>query len=188
MNKKFTIWGVIGVILVIILIYGITSYNSLVSLKEDVDAKVSEIDVQLERRADLIPNLINTVKGYVAHEDEVIEAITKARENLMSAKSIEDKANANEELSNSLDALFVIVENYPDLKSSENFINLQDELAGTENRIAVARNNYNEVVQNYNKSIKKFPKNIIAGMFNYEEADYFKADDSKKEVPDVDFS
>ena len=188
MNKKFTIWGVIGVILVIILIYGITSYNSLVSLKEDVDAKVSEIDVQLERRADLIPNLINTVKGYVAHEDEVIEAITKARENLMSAKSIEDKANANEELSNSLDALFVIVENYPDLKSSENFINLQDELAGTENRIAVARNNYNEVVQNYNKSIKKFPKNIIAGMFNYEEADYFKADDSKKEAPDVDFS
>ena len=138
------------------------SYNGLVSKSEAVDTELSNLDVMLQRRADLIPNLVNTVKGYTTHETEIINSITDAREKLINANSLEEKSNANNELTSSLNALMVVVENYPDLKSSQNFIQLSDELAGTENRVAVARRDYNSAVKNYNLKVKTFPGNILA--------------------------
>lgn len=178
------------VVIIVVLLAAVmfsSSYNSLVSKSEEVDGKLADISVQLERRADLIPNLVNTVKGYIAHEQNVIDSVTKARENLVAANNVEDMVSANNELTTALNNLFVIVENYPDLKSNTNFIQLQDELAGTENRIAVARSDYNDAVKDYNKTIKSFPKNILAGMFGFEEKDYFEAKDSANEVPNVSF-
>lgn len=189
MNKKtgFIILGVIAGIIILCLMWGITTYNSLVNLKEEVTGKFSDIDVQLERRADLVPNLVSTIKGYVKHEDSAIERVTKARENLLKADDVEDKSVANSELSSALNNLLVIVEAYPDLKANTNFINLQDELAGTENRIAVARRDFNEAAKEYNSKIKKIPTNIIAGIGDFEEIDYFEADDGKTKLPEVDF-
>ncbi len=174
-------------IIVIIAIMAIAGYNGMVSKKEAVDSALSDLDVMLQRRADLIPNLVSTVKGYTNHENEVIDKITEARAKLTSANSVEEKSKANNELSSSLNALMVVVENYPDLKSSENFKQLSDELAGTENRIAVARKDYNNSVKTLNTTIKKFPNNIIAGMFGFEKAEYFEADESSSEVPNVNF-
>ena len=186
--KKGTIILVVIVAIVAIIIGSlVSSYNNLVSLEEKVDKTYSDIDVQLERRADLIPNLVNTVKGYVEHEESVIKNITDARENLLKANTVEEKSKANNELSSAIDALMVIVENYPDLKANQNFINLSDELSGTENRIANARNEYNEAVSNYNSARKQFPVVFIASMFGFEEKDYFEVDESKTEVPDVEF-
>ncbi|MBR6811516.1 LemA family protein [Candidatus Saccharibacteria bacterium] len=193
-TKKGVISVALIVILAIVAIVGILAasvigtYNGLATSREAVTSKAADIDTALQRRADLIPNLVNTVKGFTQHEDEVIEKITTAREHLVNAQSLEEKSAANAELTSGLNALMVIVENYPDLKSSENFIALQDELSGTENRIATARHDYNEVVKAYNTKIQTFPSNIIAGMFNFEKAEYFEADDSAKEVPVVDFS
>lgn len=187
MKKNSIILLVVLAILASIAIVFIGSYNGLVSKKEAVTQKYSDLDTTLQRRADLIPNLVSTVKGYTNHENEVIDKVTKARENLVGAQSLEEKENANNELSNSLQALMVIVENYPDLKSSENFLNLQTELAGTENRIAVARRDYNNAVNSYNSSIKKFPTNIMAGMFGFGEEKYFEADVKAQEVPSVNF-
>ena len=187
MSKGLKIGIIVGVI---VLLFGAiigTTYNKLVSLSEDVDNKYADISVQLERRADLIPNLVNTVKGYMEHEQEVINSVTKARENLVNASNAEEQATANQELTTALNNLFVIVENYPELKSDTSFIQLQDELAGTENRIAVARTQYNETVKDYNKTIKSFPKNIIASMFGFDEKEYFIAKDSANEVPNVSF-
>ncbi len=186
--KKSTmiIFGVVAVvILVIAMLAG--SYNSLVSKEEKVDKELANVDVQLERRADLIPNLVNTVKGYTSHETEVIDKITTARENLLNASSVEEKSEANDELTTALNALMVVVENYPDLKASENFIQLSDELAGTENRIATARRDYNDAVTSYNTSVKKFPTNILAGIFGFEQKDYFEVSEGKTEVPNVEF-
>ena len=174
-------------IIVIIAIMAIAGYNGMVSKKEAVDSALSDLDVMLQRRADLIPNLVSTVKGYTNHENEVIDKITEARAKLTSANSVEEKSKANNELSSSLNALMVVVENYPDLKSSENFKQLSDELAGTENRIAVARKDYNNSVKTLNTTIKKFPNNIIAGMFGFEKAEYFEADEGSSEVPNVNF-
>ena len=186
--KKSTIVGlIVGVVLVILVLTGIGSYNKMTTGRENVDTKLSDVDVYLQRRADLIPNLVSTVKGYVQHEEKVISDITTARENLVNAKSMSEKANANQELSNAINALMVVVENYPDLKANTNFINLQDELAGTENRIATARRDYNEAVKEYNSLVIKFPNNIIASIFNLKKADYFKADEGKAEVPNVEF-
>lgn len=188
--KKYTGIIVIGVIVVIIaaiLGWGSSSYNKFIELEENVKTKESSVDVALERRADLIPNLVNTVKGYTSHEESIIEQITSARENLLKAEDIEEKSEANEELTNALNALMVIVENYPDLKANTNFINLQDELAGTENRIAVARQDYNDAAKEYNTAIKKFPGNFIANMFDFDDVDYFEVSKEKTEVPDVNF-
>ncbi len=178
--------AILGVVLVLAMIIG-GSYNSIVTKSENVDTKSANVSVMLERRADLIPNLVNTVKGYTTHETEIIDKITKARENLLAAKDMDDKVKANDELTKSLDALMVVVENYPDLKASENFIQLSDELAGTENRIAVARKDYNDAVKSYNTAIKKFPMNIIAGMFGYEQKEYFEASEGSTKVPNVEF-
>ena len=188
MKKGSIVLIVIVLILLFLALSLIGSYNSLVDLREKVTTKEADIDVQLQRRADLIPNLVSTVKGYTKHEQAAIDSVTKARENLLGAKTIDEKQKANEELSNSLNALFVIVENYPDLKASENFTQLQDELAGTENRIAVARQKYNDAVTDYNKAIQMFPGSIIANMKKYEKVAYFEASEGKKDVPNVDFN
>jgi len=183
--KKGLLVG-LGIVAVLIMIF-VGTYNGLVAKEEEVEGKFADISVQLERRADLIPNLINTVKGYMAHEQSIIDSVTKARKKLVNANNPEDMAEANSDLTTALNNLLVIVENYPDLKANTNFIQLQDELAGTENRIAVARKDYNEAVKNYNKTIKSFPKNILAGMFGFEEKEYFEAKDSSNEVPEVSF-
>lgn len=174
-------------IIVIIGIMMIGGYNGMISKQEKVESALSNLDVMLQRRADLIPNLVNTVKGYTDHENEIIDKITDARTKLVNASSVEEKTTANDELTSSLNALMVVVENYPDLKSSQNFIQLSDELAGTENRISVARKDYNDAVNTFNTTIKKFPNNIVAGIFGFEKATYFKADEKSQEVPSVNF-
>lgn len=175
-----------GVLIAIGLLLG-GAYNNMVTAKENVTNKYSDISVQLKRRTDLIPNLVNTVKGYTAHETEIINSVTEARAKLAGAKTIENAAKADAELTSALNKLMVIVENYPELKSNQNFIQLQDELAGTENRIAVARKDYNEMVKTYNTSIKTLPKNLLAGMFGFDQVDYFEADEGDYETPNVDF-
>lgn len=187
MKKSSIILIVVLAIIAIFVMSLIGSYNGLVSKKEAVTKQYSNLDVTLQRRADLIPNLVNTVKGFAAHENEVIDKVTQARQNLLGANSLEEKQKANNELSKSIDALMVVVENYPDLKSSENFLNLQNELAGTENRIAIARRDYNNAVNTYNSSIKKFPNNLLAGMFGFGEEKYFEASEKAQEVPSVNF-
>ncbi len=188
-NKKiiFIVLAVVAVIIILIVVWGVSTYNGLVSLKEDVTGEYANIEVQLERRADLVPNLVNTVEGYVKHESSVIKDITSARERLIYADDIEDKAKANSELTRAIDALMVVVENYPDLKANTNFINLQDELAGTENRIATARRDYNEIAKKYNSKIKRIPTNIIAEIGEFDDVDYFEASADKTSVPEVDF-
>ena len=186
--KKSTIIVLVIVVIAIIAIAMIaSSYNGIVSKAEEVDNKFSAIDTQLQRRADLIPNLVNTVKGYANQEQEVINSVTEARAKLAGATTVSEKAEADGELTNALNRLMVVVENYPDLKSSQNFIQLSDELAGTENRIATARRDYNEAVKKYNLKIKKFPTNLMAGMFGYEQRDYFEASSQSQEVPNVNF-
>ena len=185
--------GLTGIIIVAVIVLGAfiwvkNGYNKMVVSDENVQAAWSQVENVYQRRADLIPNLVNTVKGFTNHENEIIDKITSARENLLKANTTEEKLAANNELTKDLNALMVIVENYPDIKSSENFIALQDELSGTENRIATARKDYNEAAKSYNTKLQSFPTNIIAGMFNFEKVDYFEADESSKDVPVVDFS
>ena len=177
---------IIAIVLAIIVIFGST-YNGLVTKHENVKEKESSINVQLKRRADLIPNLINTVKGYMKHEQSVVDSVTSAREKMVNSSNTGDKINANNELTKALNNLYVVVENYPDLKASNNFTQLQDELAGTENRIATARRDYNSAVKEYNGTIKKFPTNLVANLFGFNEEKYFEAEDSVKDVPNVSF-
>lgn len=188
MKKSSIVIIVVIAIIVILAIVLIANYNSIISVSEEVDNKFSTIDTQLQRRADLIPNLVNTVKGYTNQEQAVIDSVTDARAKLAGANSVEEKANADQELTSALNNLLVVVENYPDLKSSQNFINLSDELAGTENRIATARKDYNDAVREYNTKIKRFPTNIVSGMFGYGEKEYFQASEGSEEVPTVDFN
>ena len=185
--KKSTIFIIIGLVLVLIVGYFVSTYNGLVKKEEEVTSKFSDISVQLERRADLIPNLVKTVKGYINHEKAAIDSVTSSREKLLNAKGVEDKAEANQQLSKSLNNLLMIVENYPDLKADKSFVQLQDELAGTENRIAISRKEYNASVKEYNKTLKTFPRNMIANMFGFDSKEYFEANESAKEVPNVSF-
>ena len=181
----------IGAILLIGLI-GVSKYysvrNDLVSLREAVNAQWSDVDVALQRRSDLIPNLVNTVKGFAAHETEVYKSIADARAALGGARTPQDKINANDQLSGAISRLLVIAENYPQLKSNENFLHLQDELAGTENRIAVERRKYNETLEHYNVEIQRFPANLVAGLAGFTRNDaYFKTEPGAREVPKVQF-
>ncbi|MDO5481404.1 MAG: LemA family protein [Candidatus Saccharibacteria bacterium] len=177
-----------GVIVAILAMWGIGTYNGFVGKKAEVDEGSSNIDVQLKRRADLIPNLVNTIKGYTSHEQEVIDSITNARENMLKANTMSEKAEADAQLSSALSGLAIVVENYPDLKADKTFVNLQDELAGTENRISKARSDYNEDAKDYNVAIKRFPGSLIAGIGGFSEVEYFEASESDKENPTVDFS
>ena len=175
-----------GVVVVLILIWFFGTRNSLVSLKEEVEMQQSQIETTLQRRSDLIPNLVATVKGYANHEEKVFTEIAEARSKLAgSIKSGDMKSisEANDTLDSALSRLLAISENYPDLKASEQFIALQDELAGTENRISVARQHYNEKVNTYNTEVQKFPTSIVAGMSGYYPLQYFEADEAAKEVP-----
>ncbi len=177
-----------GILLLLGLIY-ISNHNTIVGLEENAKRKLSDVKVQLERRADLIPNLVETVKGYMQHEEKIIKDITDAREKMLGANTVKEMSEANDQLNAALQSLNVVVENYPDLKASETFINLQDELAGTENRISTARRDYNQAVKDYNTKLKTFPASIVASMMGKEEMSYFEVTDPSKEaVPEVKFS
>ncbi|MET3196458.1 LemA family protein [Bacillus sp. OAE603] len=179
----------IALIIVVVLIFmGVGSYNGFVTQEENVTNKMSQVDNQLKRRSDLIPNLVNTVKGYAQQEKDVIASVTEARAKLAGAQSTADKSKADQELSGALSRLLVVVENYPELKSNENFRALMDSLEGTENRLAIARKDYNDAVTVYNKKIKKFPGVLLAGAFGFDKKEYFEVTDTDKATPEVDFS
>mgnify|MGYP001088881041 CR=1 FL=1 len=164
-------------------------YNETVRLREAINASWSQVDVAIQRRADLIPNLVETVKGYAAHEQKAIHEVAQARAALLSARSPEARIAANERLDGALGRLLAVVENYPNLKANENFLRLQDELAGTENRIAVERRRYNEAVQRYNTYIQLFPNNLVAGIAGFQRNDaYFRAEGRARAVPEVRFA
>jgi LemA protein len=163
------------------------SYNSFTTLEESIKASWGEVQNQLQRRNDLIPNLVETVKGFAAQEKGILETIAESRAKLAGAKTPEETIKAANEQSSALARLLVIVENYPQLKSDQNFLRLQDELSGTENRIAVARRRYNEQIQAYNTLRRRFPSNITAGMFGFKEHPYFEAPPTAQQVPKVDF-
>jgi LemA protein len=163
------------------------SYNGMVTEREAVNRAWAQVENVLQRRGDLIPNLVETVKGYAAHEKEVFESVADARGRLAGATSPKEAAAANAGLTSALGRLLAIAENYPQLKANENFIRLQDELAGSENRIATERMRYNEAVRSYNTRIKRFPANFIAGMFGFSEREYFEAEAGAREVPKVKF-
>lgn len=187
---KKTLVYVLVTVTVILAIIGFTlvgSYNGLVSMKEGVGSSFAQIQTASQRRADLIPGLVETVKGYAAHEKGTFTEITNARSQVNQATNPQDLAKADEQLNQSLGKLMVVVENYPDLKANENFLSLQDEIAGSENRIAVERKTYNDQVRAYNTKVKRFPTNIIAGMFNFESAVYFEADEGADKAPVIDF-
>lgn len=181
--------GILGVIVAIVIMAAMffSSYNGLVSMNENVTGKWSQVENQLQRRNDLIPNLVNTVKGYAAHETDVFKTVSDARAKLGGAKTVAETTAANNEMNSALSRLLVVAENYPDLKANTNFQQLQDELAGTENRIAVARKDYNDAVQSYNAKIKSLPTSLYAGAFGFTAKDYFKADAAAQKVPQVKF-
>ncbi|PKE13200.1 LemA family protein [Macrococcoides caseolyticum] len=181
---------VIGLIVLLLVIGSmlISPYNKLVDLDTEVEKSQAKIDTQLQRRLDLIPNLVETVKGYAKHEEKVFKDVSDARAKLAGANTMEEKAEANEQVSSALSRLIAIQENYPELKADTQFTGLRDELAGTENRIAVARNDYNDVVTEYNKVVKRFPGSIVAGLFGFEKKEFFKADSAAKDAPNVDFN
>jgi len=185
--KKLKGWVIGLVIIAVLALLCAGTYNSLVSYDEKTKESYSQIQNQLQRRLDLIPNLVNTVKGYASHEKEIMESLANARANLAGAKTINEQAAANQELSNALSRLLVVVENYPTLKADENFKQLMDELAGTENRIAVARKDYNGVVKEYNVKVKRFPTVIFARLFGFNEKPYFEASPEAQKAPEVKF-
>jgi len=165
----------------------IGSYNSFVNLNEGVKNQWKQVDNQLQRRNDLIPNLVSSVKGYASHEKAIFDNIADARARMAGAKSPADSMAAANQMSSALSRLLLVVENYPNLKADQTFLRLMDELAGTENRLAVERKRYNDIVMQYNAMRKRFPTNMIAGMFNFEEAAYFEVPEAAKAVPKVEF-
>ena len=188
MKKGLIVLIVIAAVVVLLITSGVGTYNGLVEKQEAIKGKASIVQTDLQRRADLIPNLVNTVKGYAAHEETVLTEVTAARSAVQAAGTTEEMLAANAELDSALSRLMVVVEAYPDLKADANFIALQDELAGTENRISTSRKDYNTAVQTYNEAIRRFPASIIAGMFGFERCDeYFEATASAQSAPVVEF-
>ena len=182
------ILGIILLIAIVAIIAFIAVYNSLVGLKKKVENAWAQIDVQLKRRADLIPNLIETVKGYAKFERKVLTQVTEARAAVMTAKSPKDSAKAENMLAGALKTIFAVAEAYPTLKANENFMSLQEEFASTENKIAYARQFYNDMVMSFNTAIAQFPSSIIAGMMGYKDKEYFEAEEAEKKVVKADFS
>jgi len=180
-------------VVVIVVLAGLTysffkgNYNRFVTLDEGVKSAWAQVENQLQRRFDLIPNLVETVKGYAKQEKDVLVEVTNARARVGGAATVPDKINANNELTGALSRLLVVVEKYPDLKSNQNFLRLQDELAGTENRISVERKRYNDAVQGYNVAIRSFPANLLAGMFGFGKAAFFEVPAAAKAAPQVKF-
>jgi LemA protein len=174
-------------IVVIVLIYGISLYNTFVSLRQKVAEAWADIDVQLKRRYDLIPNLVETVKGYASHESGVFEEVTKARAQAIQATGLEQKAEAENVLSGTLKSLFAVSEAYPDLKANQNFLELQRELSDTENKIQASRRFYNSIVLSLNTKVESFPDSFIASSFGFEKKEYFEIAEAEKEVVKVSF-
>lgn len=183
-------------IVAVIVIWGVSGYNGLVSMDEGVQNKWADVETQYQRRADLIPILVNTVKGYAAHEKETLEGVVKARSEATSVKIDPDNMTAEQMaqyqkaqngVSSALSKLLLVVEKYPDLKANQNFLELQSQLEGTENRITVARRDFNGAAKEYNTAIRKFPKNILAGMFGFEKKTYFEAEEGAEKAPEVQF-
>lgn len=181
---------VVGVLVLIILFSAIGSYNSMIKLSENIETQKAQIENNIQRRADLIPNIVNSVKGYMTHEQDAIDSVTNARQRVMNATTDEELAAADDELNNAIKGLNinVLIENYPDLKANESFRSLNDNLERTENRISIARKDHNEAVKAYNSKIRTFPSNIIASMFGFEKAEYFEASENAQKVPDVNFN
>lgn len=194
-KKHLGLFITLGVVFVIVA-WCVSGYNGLVQMDEGVQNKWADVETQYQRRADLIPNLVNTVKGYAAHEKETLSEVVKARSEATSVKfdaenmSAEQMAafqKAQSGVSSALSKLLMVVERYPDLKANQNFLELQSQLEGTENRITVARRDYNAVAKEYNSTVRKFPKNIIAGMFGFEKKAYFEAEQGAEKAPAVQF-
>lgn len=183
--------GILIGLVAVILIVGVavaSIYNGIVTKHETITAKWAQVENQLQRRNDLIPNLVNSVKGYAAHEKTVFEDVTKARSQWAGATNLDDKVKAAGQMDTALARLLLVVENYPQLKADQTFLQLMDELSGTENRIAVERMRYNDAVKDFNITVRRFPANIVAGMFGYKPAtEYFKAEEKAKTVPEVKF-
>ena len=185
-----TVLIILGVLLVIVIgaySYLKGTYNSLVTMDESVKGAWAQVENQLQRRYDLIPNYVETVKGYAKHEKEVFVEVANARSKVAGATTVNDKIQANQQLSSALGRLLLVVERYPELKANTNFIRLQDELAGTENRIAVERRRFNETVKAYNIKIRSFPTNILAGMFGFEKAVFYETPKEQQQAPKVKF-
>ena len=194
--KKHLGWIIPAIIVVIIIFWGIGGYNGMVSLDEGVQNKWADVETQYQRRADLIPTLVNTVKGYAAHESQTLENVVKARSEASSVKvdpqnitpeKLAEYQKAQSGVSSALGRLMVIVEKYPDLKANQNFLELQSQLEGTENRINTARRDFNEAAKGFNTEIRRFPKNILAGMFGFEKKAYFEAEKGAEKAPEVQF-
>ena len=188
MKTFLIIVGVLVVLGLLVVLPFIGFYNSIVSKNETITAKWAQVENQLQRRSDLIPNLVNTVKGYAAHESSVFVTVTNARSQWAKAGTVEEKVKAAGAMDSAISRLLLVAENYPNLKADQTFLKLMDELSGTENRIAVERMRYNDSVRDYNVTVRMFPGNIIAGMFGYKPAtEYFKAEEKAKVAPEVKF-
>ena len=179
--------AIVIVILVIVILAIMMLYNSVIRLNNEVENSFSQIDVQLKRRNDLIPNLIESVKGYMKHEKTVLENITKARSAIMSSSNLSEKAKASNQISEALKTIFAVSENYPKLRANENFIQLQEELTGTENKVSYSRQHYNDVVMKFNNKIQVFPNNVFANILNFKEKELFQAAESERKNIKVQF-
>lgn len=180
-------WLILIAVVIVLGAWVVSGYNGLVGMDEGVNNKLAQVQTQLQRRNDLIPNLVSTVKGYASHEQAAIQAVSDARAKLGGARTVEEMSQADGELSNALSRLLMITENYPNLKADQNFRALQDELAGTENRIAVARKDYNDEVNAYNSKVRTFPTSLYAGILGFQQKPYFQADQSAQAAPKVQF-
>ncbi len=178
---------IVLVIVVLLVLYVISVYNKLVNSRNKVDNQFSQVDIQLKRRADLIPNLVETVKGYAKHEEGTLTAVIEARNKAVSAGSINEKVDANNELTGALNKLFALSEAYPELKANENFMSLQKDLKDTEDKITYARQFYNDSAMSFNNLVQMFPSNIVANIFKFNKYEYFKVDEKEKETPKVSF-
>ena len=181
---------IIIVLIILIIFIAVTIihlYNNLVKLRNRVKNSYSQIEVQLKRRNDLIPNLVETVKGYASHEKELFENVTKATSDIINASNIQETSDADNQLTGALKSLFAVAENYPELKANSNFQQLQSELTETEDKISYSRQFYNDIVLKYNNACQQFPNNLFASLFNFHEAEFFKVSESEKEVPEVEF-
>ena len=187
MSAKDIIIIVIVGVLIILACYVIGIYNKLVNARNKVKNQFSQIDVQLKRRADLIPNLVEVVKGYAKHESDTFKEVVEARNSAINAGSVNDKIEANNQLTGALNKLFALAESYPELKANENFLALQGDLKDTEDKITYARQFYNDSAMNFNNIVQMFPSNIVAGVFGFKMFEYFKVSDEEKETPKVKF-
>lgn len=196
MNKKLIIWGILGIVILILIISPFRMYNGLVSAEEGVNSQWANVETAYQRRADLIPNLVNTVKGVANFEQQTLTAVVEARAQATQVKvdptkldeaSMQKFQQAQDKLGSSLSKLLLVVEKYPELKATQNFLELQSQIEGSENRISVERNKFNEVAKTYNTNIRKFPRNIVAGMFGFEKKAYFKSSEGSEKTPEVKF-